>query len=161
MKLATQNHHATEPYSYYCCTVMQLSTELYTWSCCMQNTMQLQTCNCCHAECHTASNMKLLPCRIPHSFTIQLLPCRWYHTVTLGHSQLSVTMHCCVIMQQHHAVVTVVKSQHATCNICSITMGLLPCCCRAGTPCNFPVGAVACDLLGQAGTIWLHLFGIT
>ena len=104
----------------------------------MQHTMQLQTCSCYHAECHTVSSMQLLPCRMPHSFTIQLLPCRLYLTVTLGLSPLSITMHCHAIMQHHHAIVTVVQSQHATCNIRSITMGILPWSCHAGTPCNFP-----------------------
>ena len=77
--------------------VMRLATQLHPWS-------------CCPAKYHTALNMQLLPCRMPHSFkhaavamqnatqlhtcscchavchtasNMQLLPCRMPHTVQL------------------------------------------------------------------------------
>ena len=74
MKLATQNHHATVIIVVQSCSLPHRFTH---GAVVMQNTMH----SCYHAECHTASNMQLLLCRMPHSFTIQLLPCRWYHTV--------------------------------------------------------------------------------
>ena len=116
-----------------------------------QNATQLQTYSCCHAECHTAS-----PSSCCHAGGI-IQSC-------LGHLPLSVTMHCHAIMQHRYAVITVVQSQHGTCNIHSIIMGILPCGCRAGTPCNLPhkfpleLLPVACsDKQAQFGCILLGI----
>ena len=120
MQLATQNQHATKPYYCYCCTVMRLATQLHPWSCCPA---KYHTCSCCHAECHTASNMQLLPCRMPHSFT--------HAAVAMQNATQLQTCSCC----------------HAECHTAS-NMQLLPC----RMPHSFKHAAVAMQNAAQLQT---------